>query len=603
LARRDLIDPPVAGYSASDDEQAVYRERARRLGLPFAPTVALGRHPPPHPEVVRRGKIAMEAGPRGLVYIAPDDDRLPEVGRWLMRHGKAVRPIAVATPTAIRAALMEAGARHFVAAAVRRLEALDASLSARHVLTRAQRGFGIALAAGAALALWLGAVPALFALNLFGAFFFFGVTLLRFIAAGLLSGRRRERVNLKPAGARETPVYTVLVPLAGEERIVEELVADLRRLDWPADRLDIKIIVEGDDRPTRRAVERAVSGPPIEIVVVPPSLPRTKPKALAYALTFARGRFVTIYDAEDRPHPMQLREAFAAFSRAGPEVACLQAPIVVDNAKAGWIAQLFSMEYSALFDGLLPALAALGLPLPLGGTSNHFRREALEAVGGWDPFNVTEDADLGIRLARFGFRSATLRLPTYEEAPIRLMPWLRQRSRWFKGWMQTWLVHMRRPVRLVRAIGLRQFTGFSLVGIGMIVSALFHPVYLLTLAVAATDPLVLWGDGGVLAAAAVGINLFNLFAGYIAVAILSRRTLALRGRKARAWALFSLPAYWLLMSVACCLALFELAVKPHHWAKTPHRGRRGRTADAGRSDPASRRSRPLAPQRLPRRAF
>ena len=204
------------------------------------------------------------------------------------------------------------------------------------------------------------------------------------------------------------PVYTVLVPLYREERLVTQLVAALGRLQWPASRLDIKLIVEEDDLPTRRAVERAVSGAPFEVVVVPAAAPRTKPKALAYALPFARGHFVTIYDAEDRPHPGQLREAYAVFRRSDPGLACLQAPIVIDDPGKSRIARLFAAEYSALFDGLLPALVALRLPLPLGGTSNHFRREALENVCGWDPYNVTEDADLGIRLARFGYRTGIL---------------------------------------------------------------------------------------------------------------------------------------------------------------------------------------------------
>ena len=174
-----------------------------------------------------------------------------------------------------------------------------------------------------------------------------------------------------------------------------------------------------------------------EIVVVPQGGPRTKPKALSFALPLARGEFVTVYDAEDRPHPGQLREAHATFATAGPELACVQASLVIDNASAGWLPLMFAVEYAALFDGLLPTLAAHAMPLPLGGTSNHFRRAALEAVGGWDPFNVTEDADLGLRFARFGYRALTMPLATHEDAPVTFRAWLNQRTRWFKGWMQT----------------------------------------------------------------------------------------------------------------------------------------------------------------------
>ena len=303
---------------------------------------------------------------------------------------------------------------------------------------------------------------------------------------------------------------------------------------------------------------------------MPAGGPQTKPKALAFALPFARGEFVTVYDAEDRPHPGQLREAYAAFAEAGPELACLQAGLVIGNADAGWLPLLFSIEYAALFDGLLPALAALRMPLPLGGTSNHFRRAALQAVGGWDPYNVTEDADLGLRLARFGYRSATLDAATLEDAPLALGPWLRQRTRWFKGWMQTWLVHTRHPVRLARELGPRGLLGFALVGTGMIVSSLIYPLYVATVIEMLTNPVALWGDGGVLAAMLVGANVFNLIAGYLAMAVLSNGALRLRGRGDEARGLVLLPLYWLLMSIASYRAIFELALRPHYWAKTPH---------------------------------
>jgi hypothetical protein len=210
------------------------------------------------------------------------------------------------------------------------------------------------------------------------------------------------------------------------------------------------------------------------------------------------------------------------------------------------------------------------MPLPLGGTSNHFRREALAAVGGWDPFNVTEDADLGLRLARHGYRAATLTLPTWEAAPERLRPWFAQRTRWFKGWMQTWLVHTRRPVRLAWQLGPRGLAGFAAVGTGLIVSSLVYPVYLATLVAVATDPQRLWGDGGILAAVVVGVDLFNLVAGYVAMALLAGRSLRRRGRPVEPRGLVLLPVYWLLMSLASYRAVAELLLRPHHWAKTPH---------------------------------
>src|SRR5262245_25167475 len=194
---------------------------------------------------------------------------------------------------------------------------------------------------------------------------------------------------------------------------------------------------------TRTLVRRSLRGNiafPITVIPVPSCKPGTKPKALNVALPFARGTYTVIYDAEDRPERNQLRAALKAFRSAGNDLACVQARLCTDT-QTSWLARYFTAEYAGHFDVLLPKLAALGLPLPLGGSSNHFRTEALRKVGGWDPYNVTEDADLGIRLARFGYRSATIASTTYEEAPADSRRWLRQRSRWFRGWMQTWLAH------------------------------------------------------------------------------------------------------------------------------------------------------------------
>lgn len=592
MAGLDRIGRPVAGGAGAGTEDAVYRDRARRLGLPFAASVDLGNHPPAPAGVIARGTFALSAGPDRIAFLAPDEETLPAIGRWLIAHPQARRRLAVSTPTAIRAGLRAASADEFAERAVARLAHRHPELSARRTLTRPQAAAGLALLA--AIAAGLAAAPAtlLFVLNLLATTFFFGVSALRFIAAGLAPPALAEVDPADGTDDAALPVYTVLVPLHHEAQIVPQLRLALGRIDWPAERLDVKLIVEADDSATSAAVARAFAGPPYEVVVVPPGRPRTKPKALAFAMTFARGSFVTIYDAEDQPHPGQLREAFAAFSGAGPDLACLQAPIIIHEPGARFIARLFSIEYAALFDGFLPALAALGLPLPLGGTSNHFRREALERTGGWDPYNVTEDADLGIRLARFGYRTATITLPTIEEAPASTVDWLRQRTRWFKGWMQTWLVHMRRPVLLFRELGPLGFLGFSLIGAGMLVSAVIHPVYLASFILLAADPLALWTEAGAFGSAVIGANLFNLAAGYLAVALLTERALALRGRSRELPALIGLPVYWLLMAVACVRALFQLVVKPHLWEKTPHVG-------VGPSAEPSTRTRPGRPTGRP----
>ncbi|MBI3702856.1 MAG: glycosyltransferase, partial [Rhizobiales bacterium] len=261
----------------------------------------------------------------------------------------------------------------------------------------------------------------------------------------------------------ELPNYTVIAALYREAASVDGLLSAIERLDYPAEKLDVILAVEADDRDTRAAIAARGSRIPIAVIPVPPAGPRTKPKALNVALPFARGTFTVIYDAEDRPQPDQLRRALQAFRTGGDDLVCVQARLCIDNTADSWLTRLYTAEYAGQFDVFLPGLAALQLPLPLGGSSNHFHTATLREVGGWDPYNVTEDADLGMRLARFGYRSGVIDSTTYEEAPARFGPWLRQRTRWFKGWIQTWLVHMRQPRRLLRDLGLPGFLSFQLI--------------------------------------------------------------------------------------------------------------------------------------------
>ena len=231
------------------------------------------------------------------------------------------------------------------------------------------------------------------------------------------------------------PVYSVIVPLRGEARMVDQLLSAIEGLDYPADKLDVIIAVEADCHDTRAAITARKHRIPITVLPVPPSEPRTKPKALSVALPLARGAFTVIYDAEDRPESNQLRCAVQAFRSAGNDLACVQARLHMDT-KTSWHARYFIAEYAGHFDVVLPKLSALRLPLPLGGSSNHFHTKMLREVGGWDPYNVTEDADLGMRFARFGYRCSVIDSTTYEEAPANMRRWLGQRSRWFKGWMR-----------------------------------------------------------------------------------------------------------------------------------------------------------------------
>ena len=370
----------------------------------------------------------------------------------------------------------------------------------------------------------------------------------------------------RPLTDAELPVYTVLIPLRDEAKMVPLLRRAMSALDYPSEKLDIKFVVETRSSPTVEAVETVLDDPRFRIVAVPDAAPRTKPKAIDYALPLARGAYVVVYDAEDVPEPDQLRKAASRFA-ADADLACLQAELLPENASENALTALFAGEYAGLFSRLLPALARWGLPVPLGGTSNHFRTDILRAIGGWDAFNVTEDADLGVRLARRGLRAETLASRTYEEAPIGIEAWMAQRTRWMKGWMQTFIVHNSAPGQFLREIGWRGFVGFQVLVGGMILSSILHTVFFASL-------LVRLSFDGV-----VGLIPQDIF-DWFAVAILAvgyGGTIAmvvsgLLHQKATHLLPMQvlLPGYWVLHSIAAVRAAIELITKPVYWAKTEH---------------------------------
>lgn len=371
--------------------------------------------------------------------------------------------------------------------------------------------------------------------------------------------------GLRPAAAEvaegqdaDLPVYTLLIALKDEAETAAQLAAAIRALDYPADRLDVKLLIETGDEATAFAIRRQRWPAGAELLIVPPGLPRTKPRALNYGLARARGAFVVVYDAEDRPHPDQLKAAVRAFRSGGGTLACVQAPLTGAGAR-GWIAGQWALEYAVQFGRTLPGQVRLGLPVALGGTSNHFRRAALTATGGWDAWNVTEDADLGLRLARNGLRVGMIAPPTEEAPPEALLVWVNQRSRWLKGFLQTWLVVMRRPRAALREMGPGGFVSVQLTLGAAILSALVHGPWAVWLAAAllhpgiSMAPVFLW-LAGLSYAAGIGM------------------ALAAPGRKdaQRLWLALTLPLYWPLQSVAMGRALYGLARCPHFWAKTPH---------------------------------
>lgn len=372
----------------------------------------------------------------------------------------------------------------------------------------------------------------------------------------------------------ELPTYSVLVPLYREAAVVPGLIEALAALDYPRAKLDVALILEEGDIDTRLAVARVGLPTFMRIIVVPDRQPRTKPKALNVALTLSSGALIAVFDAEDQPAPNQLRQAASAFAAAPGRYACLQARLTIYNPRQSWLTRQFALEYAALFQAFLPALVRLGFPLPLSGTSNHFPRSALRQAAAWDPYNVTEDADLGIRITRAGGRIGLLDSATREEAPATFRQWLPQRTRWIKGWMQTYLVHTREPWRLLKQLGIWRTAGFHAVFAGFLLSLLTYPIFLITIGIELSRPAPFASAAAPLHHAAFLVGAMDLVIGITATlvtALISTRRAGLSDLNGH---LLAAPIYWLLISAAGYRALVQIAWYPHLWEKTEHAPRR-----------------------------
>ncbi|WP_319567179.1 glycosyltransferase [Cohaesibacter marisflavi] len=415
-------------------------------------------------------------------------------------------------------------------------------------------------------------------INLITIMIFLTMSILRLISVFRLPHTRTTQASRvisllnttkKTEASSDWPSYSVFVPLFREGRVVPDLIQSLCRLDYPRDRLTCYLLLEEEDEETRAALAKITLPAFIELVDIPKGGPQTKPKALNYALSFVQSDLTVIYDAEDRPDPHQLKIAALHMLSGRPSLACLQAQLAVDNARTNFLTRQFAVEYSALFDGLLPFLAFDRLVVPLGGTSNHFKTRVLKQIGGWDPYNVTEDADLGLRLSRLGYDIETIRSDTWEEAPESYAVWLKQRTRWFKGWMQTWIVHMRRPCYLYRKLGSDRFFSFHIMIGSMLLSTLVHPLYFLTFGISAWNLALYGSQNGSLFFVLLAINSINLVLGYGGVMVLGR--IWAGKRYGFGWrAILEMPLYWLLMTPAAWRALYQLIHDPHHWEKTDH---------------------------------
>ncbi|WP_185962145.1 glycosyltransferase family 2 protein [Palleronia caenipelagi] len=367
--------------------------------------------------------------------------------------------------------------------------------------------------------------------------------------------------------AEALPVITLLVPLYREERIASELLLRLERIDYPRDRLEIRLIVEASDWQTQDMLSGAHLPDWVRTVFVPPGTIQTKPRALNLALDFSSGTIVGIYDAEDAPAPDQLQKVAAAFDQCGAHVACLQGKLNFYNSRSNWLTRCFAIDYALWFTMIMPTLRRIGWPVPLGGTTVFFRRAALEAVGAWDAHNVTEDADLGIRLARKGYVTELIDTTTLEEATVSLGAWMRQRSRWQKGYTQTLITHLRYPRDLLNDLGIWGALGMLVLLAGSLLGAFFGPLLwsLWLIFIAIPHPLTpfLASPGGHWLAVLFGVNLILSWTAMgVAVTRMDRPDLL-------SWVPTTM-LYFPLMTGSLVKAIYEIFRRPFHWDKTDH---------------------------------
>jgi cellulose synthase/poly-beta-1,6-N-acetylglucosamine synthase-like glycosyltransferase len=537
-----------------------YKALAAELRVPFAATPRLTQAAR-YPDSILAG-FAPLAGKTGGFVVAPRGDALTQVLKAPFR----IRPVVVTTPTGLREAVFQAQARQIAERAAsglsERMPDLSTDVSYGQItllfLLMTLLVFSAPLAPG----------PTLAALALVMGPLFFGMIVLR-LATTMLSDPVESVVDPFREEDARLPVYTIIVALYREKRVAARLLEALSRLDYPASKLDIKLVLEAGDPETRAALQSLDLPGNVEILVAPRGEPRTKPRALNVALPLARGLYTVIYDAEDVPDPNQLRLAARRFAEAPRDVACLQARLSIDNTDDSWLTRLFTIEYAALFDVFNPGLAEIESPVALGGTSNHFRTAVLRDIHGWDAWNVTEDADLGIRLARLGYKVKDLPSSTLEEAPGTLGLWMRQRTRWMKGFVQTAVSHSRKPWTMLRQLGFWRAYGALVLTWGTVLSALVYPLFTGLFVIA-------WHSGqGELAFSRWEIA-FQAYASTLfvsgAASIVIPACIALHRR--RLWRLLPwvplIPLYYVLVSVAAWSGLWELATATFRWNKTSH---------------------------------
>lgn len=550
-------------------EEAFYRALAAEFDLRFSAGAPLLLPGGDVAAILREGVARVRDRPGSPIRFALAPPAGAPLRRFVAGNLQHREDLVIVTPSALAAELRAGNARVLARRAAWLDEPGLTRFSARTGSSLPQKGVLLLLVGLLAGLTTLEPVNTLVGVALAVGPVFLGAVVLRLAAMMEKPAGDLWRDHLWRVDDSRLPIYTVAVPLFGEEAVLDQLVTALSALDYPPSKLDVRILVEEVDWGMRRAFAARQLPPFMQVMIVPRGAPQTKPRALNIALAEAHGELFTIFDAEDVPDPQQLRLAAARFLRGEAELVCLQARLVIDNPEDGWLAGSFALEYAGLFDVLNPGLLRCGLPIMLGGTSNHFRTEALRRIGGWDPWNVTEDADIGFRLMRSGGRMADLPSHTLEEAPLTRRAWLKQRTRWLKGYLQTLISHLLAPHRLLREAGAVATLTFMVLALGTLLSTLGYPFFLLA-------TLLAWLDGslfepeGLFELALFSLALTLTVAGVCVVFLVPALGAWRRGAvDLWRWLPF-LPVYYLLVSLAGWLALVEYGHRRFVWNKTEH---------------------------------
>ncbi len=557
-------------------EEDVAGTLAEQLRLPLADVSRLKPDPGalsliPEP-IARRHRFVPLGIHDHVLWLAMSDPLDDDAVAAVREHTRLPLRTLIASRPAIERLLQRTYSERYVRVATAELLNRSPDESAFHVLTRPQRVFFIAVAVVFGIFLVHAPIATIVVFvivttSFYTAFSFYKLKLI-YDALGHDFELPVSDEEIAALDERSLPIYTILVPLYREANVVHKLVRAIARLDYPRSKLDIKLIVEEDDEETRDAIQNMNLPPHFKVIVVPDAQPKTKPKACNYALIQAEGKYVVIYDAEDQPEPDQLKKVIVAYRKAEERIVCIQCKLNYYNRYQNLLTRWFTIEYSSWFDLFMPGLDAADSPIPLGGTSNHLDREKLIELGAWDPFNVTEDCDLGIRLHKAGYKTAIVDTTTFEEANSDLYNWIRQRSRWVKGYIQTWLVHMRHPLLLGRQMGWRSWWSFQLVVAGTFFGFLLNPIYW------TMSTVWLMTHAGVIRSffpsyvyfvSAFGLYIGNFVFTYVSVAGALRRGFPDLVK----YALLS-PLYWALMSVGAYKGLLQLFYRPYYWEKTVH---------------------------------